>query len=81
MSKCSAIKLCAGNVALLDDELLQAINARLAAAGCGVFAKKSGAPAAALELKVDSYVLETDVHFPTDLNLLWDAGEQVRGLD
>ena len=64
------------NVALLDDELLQQINARLAAAGCGVFAKKDGAPAAALDLKVDSYVLETDVHFPTDLNLLWDAGRK-----
>ena len=64
------------NVALLDDELLQQINARIAAAGRGVFAKKAGAPAAALELKVDSYVLETDVHFPTDLNLLWDAGRK-----
>jgi len=64
------------NVALLDDELLQAINARIAAAGREVFAKKAGAPLAALELKVDSYVLETDVHFPTDLNLLWDAGRK-----
>jgi hypothetical protein len=64
------------NVALLDDELLQAINARIAAAGREVFAKKAGAPVAALELKVDSYVLETDVHFPTDLNLLWDAGRK-----
>ena len=64
------------NVALLDDELLQAINARLAAAGREVFAKKDGAPLAALEIKVDSYVLETDVHFPTDLNLLWDAGRK-----
>ena len=64
------------NVALLDDELLQAINARLVAAGRGVFAKKAGAPLAALEIKVDSYVLETDVHFPTDLNLLWDAGRK-----
>lgn len=27
-------------------------------------------------LKVDTYVLETDVHFPTDLNLLWDAGRK-----
>lgn len=26
--------------------------------------KKSGAPAPALELKADTYVLETDVHFP-----------------
>jgi len=64
------------NVALLDDELLQQINARIAAAGREVFAKKAGAPLAALEVKVDSYVLETDVHFPTDLNLLWDAGRK-----
>lgn len=64
------------NVALLDDELLQQINARIAAAGREVFAKKDGAPLAALEVKVDSYVLESDVHFPTDLNLLWDAGRK-----
>jgi hypothetical protein len=64
------------NVALLDEELLQQINARIAAAGREVFAKKAGAPLAALELKVDSYVVETDVHFPTDLNLLWDAGRK-----
>ena len=25
---------------------------------------------------MDTYVLETDVHFPTDLNLLWDAGRK-----
>jgi hypothetical protein len=55
---------------------LQQINARIAAAGREVFAKKAGAPGAALEIKVDSYVLETDVHFPTDLNLLWDAGRK-----
>ena len=41
-----------------------------------MFAKKGGAPVAALEIKVDTYVLETDVHFPTDLNLLWDAGRK-----
>ena len=64
------------NVALLDDELLQQINARIAAAGREVFAKKGGAPLAALEVKADTYVLETDVHFPTDLNLLWDAGRK-----
>ena len=64
------------NVALLDDELLQQINARIAAAGREVFAKKDGAPVAALEVKVDTYVLEADVHFPTDLNLLWDAGRK-----
>lgn len=64
------------NVALLDDELLKEINALVAAAGREVFAKKGGAPVAALEVKVDTYVLETDVHFPTDLNLLWDAGRK-----
>jgi len=34
-----------------------------------VFRKKKGGapPSPALEVKVDSYVLETDVHFPTDL--------------
>jgi len=64
------------NVALLDDALLQEINARIAAAGREVFAKKGGAPLAALEVKVDTCVLETDVHFPTDLNLLWDAGRK-----
>ena len=44
------------NVALLDDELLRQVNARIAAAGREVFAKKDGAPAAALEVKVDTYV-------------------------
>lgn len=64
------------NVALLDAELLQQLNGRSAAAGREVFAKKAGAPVAALEIKVDSYVLESAVHFPTDLNLLWDAGRK-----
>ena len=27
-------------------------------------------------MKVDSYVLETNVHYPTDLNLLWDAARK-----
>ena len=64
------------NVALVDDALLKEINALVAAAGRKVFAKKAGAPAEPLAIKVDSYVLETDVHFPTDLNLLWDAGRK-----
>ena len=64
------------NVALLDDALLQAINARIAAAGREVFAKKDGAPLAAPEVKADSCVLETDVHFPTDPSLLWDSGRK-----
>jgi len=54
--------------ALLDDELRPQINARIAAAGREVSAKKGGAPLAALAVKVDSCVLERDVPFPTDLH-------------
>lgn len=64
------------NVALVDEELLQQINALIAASGREVFRKKESAPVEALAIKVDTYVLETDVHFPTDLNLLWDAGRK-----
>jgi len=64
------------NVALLDEDTLREINARVAAAGREVFKKNDRACVAPLELKVDTYVLETDVHFPTDLNLLWDAGRK-----
>jgi hypothetical protein len=64
------------NVALLDEATLQEINALVAAAGRAVFKKKESAPAEPLQIKVDTYVLETDVHFPTDLNLLWDAGRK-----
>ena len=42
------------NVALLDDQLLQQINARITAAGREVFAKRDGSPPAALAVKVDS---------------------------
>lgn len=63
------------NVALLDEAVLREINARVAAAGREVFQKKTG-PAPALAIKVDTYVLETDVHFPTDLNLLFDSGRK-----
>lgn len=42
------------NVALLDDELLQEINARVAAAGREVIATRDGAPLAALAIKVDT---------------------------
>jgi hypothetical protein len=59
------------NVYHLDEPLLIQINALIAQAGRGVFKKKE-----VLELihaKTDSYVLETNVHFPTDLNLLWDG--------
>jgi len=64
------------NVALLDAALLKEINLRVAKAGRSVFEQKPGAALAPLQIKVDTYVLETDVHFPTDLNLLFDAGRK-----
>jgi IS5 family transposase len=58
------------NVSLLDDETLKQINELVAKAGQALLPNKK------LNVKIDSYVLETNVHFPTDLNLLWDAGRK-----
>lgn len=64
------------NVALVDAALLKQINVLVAATGRQVFVSKPVGQPAALQIKVDTYVLETDVHFPTDLNLLFDAGRK-----
>ena len=50
--------------------------ALVAAAGREVFPCGPGPVPEPLAIKVDTYVLETDVHFPTDLNLLFDAGRK-----
>lgn len=61
------------NVQLIDEELLQQINALIVEAGHSLLKKKEQEE---LRLKTDSYVLETNVHFPTDLNLLWDSSRK-----
>ena len=61
------------NVCHVDEELLQQINAVVVKAGRAVFKKKESTPAEPIRAKADTYVLETNVHFPTDVNLLWDA--------
>lgn len=58
------------NVRLLDEETLTQINDWVVAAGHRLL------KADQLAVKVDSYVLEAKVHFPTDLNLLWDAARK-----
>lgn len=58
------------NVGLLTPELLDAINQHVVAAGHVLVKKK---PEEALRGRCDSFVLETHVHYPTDINLLWDA--------
>jgi IS5 family transposase len=64
------------NAALVDAGLLKQINVLVAASGRQVFVSKPLSGPAPLRIKVDSYALETDVHFPTDLNLLFDAGRK-----
>lgn len=64
------------NVSFIDEELLQKINSLVVEHGHNLLKKKGEE---ALQLKTDSYVLQTNVHFPTDLNLLWDALR--KGLD
>ncbi len=58
------------NVTLLDDDTVRQLNEVILAFGHDVFKKKEGA---ALRLKTDSFVVESNVHFPTDYNLLWDC--------
>lgn len=58
------------NVSLVDEALLQEINLLVVDAGHKLVKKKEDE---AFKLKTDSYALETNVHFPTDLNLLWDS--------
>ena len=57
------------NVTLLDEKLLEEINEIVVEAGDHLLKKKEED----IRLKTDSYALETNVHFPTDLNLLWDS--------
>lgn len=61
------------NVRLLDDELLKQVNDVIVTVGHEVFKKKESA---ALRLKTDSFVVETDTHFPTDYSLLWDSARK-----
>jgi IS5 family transposase len=61
------------NVSLLDDETVKELNNIIVEFGHDVFKKKE---AAALRLKTDSFVVESNVHFPTDYNLLWDCARK-----
>jgi IS5 family transposase len=61
------------NVSLLDDETVQELNQVIVEFGHEVFKKKEEE---ALRLKTDSFVVESNVHFPTDYNLLWDSARK-----
>ena len=56
------------NVSLIDEDLLYKINQVVVEAGYQLLKKKEN-EVIELQLKTDSYAVETNVHFPTDLNL------------
>ena len=58
------------NVYLLTPELVSEIGQLVVESGHAVARKKPGEP---LRGRCDSFVVETDVHYPTDVNVLWDA--------
>ena len=58
------------NVSMLRPELLAKIGQMVVEEGHALARKKPGEP---LRGRCDSFVVETDVHYPTDVNLLWDA--------
>jgi hypothetical protein len=62
------------NVSLFTPELLDKINQLVVKAGHVVVKKKEDE---ALRGRCDSFVVETDVHYPTDINLLYDAMRKV----
>lgn len=58
------------NVKLISKEQIDEINLLVVEAGHRLVKKKEDEK---LNINVDTYVLESNVHFPTDLNLLWDS--------
>lgn len=66
-------KTISDNVCHVDEELLTKINEIVVRHGRKAL-KKNGDEK--LEVKTDSYVLESNVHHPTDCNLLWDAARK-----
>jgi len=62
------------NVTLLTDGVIKEINEVIVEFGHSrVFKKKEEE---ALRLKTDSFVVESNVHFPTDYGLLWDCARK-----
>lgn len=62
------------NISLLTPEVLNKINLVVVTAGHKLMGKKKEE---SLNGRCDSYVVETDVHYPTDINLLFDAARKV----
>jgi transposase, IS5 family len=64
-----ALQTVKDNVGLLTQEVMDEIGCLVVEKGHALFGKKDRN----LSGRCDSFVVETDVHFPTDINLLWDS--------
>lgn len=60
------------NVSLPDESTIEQINEVVVKAGHCLVKKKEEK----LLIKADTYVLETNVHFPSDISLLWDSARK-----
>ena len=65
-----ALQTIRDNIALLTPQILDEINQVVVKAGHKLVSKKKDTQ---LKCSCDSFVVETDVHYPTDINLLFDA--------
>lgn len=65
-----ALQTLRDNLCLFSPEVLDRINRIVVRYGHGIIGKRADEK---LRASCDSFVLETDVHFPTDINLLLDA--------
>jgi len=61
------------NVQLLDSETILSVSELIVKGAHGLIKKKEGVDCLNLVIKSDSFVVESAVHFPTDMNLLWDS--------
>jgi hypothetical protein len=68
--KHSPLRTLKDNVSLLDQTTIEQIDQLVTKSAHRLL------NVAPLNVKIDTYVLETNVHFPTDFNLLWDASRK-----
>jgi IS5 family transposase len=68
-----ALQTVKDNVGLLTPEVMDKIGCLVVKKGHELFRKKE----MNLSGRCDSFVVETNVHFPTDINLLWDSMRKI----
>ncbi len=66
-----ALQTIRDNTSLFTPEILDKLNQAFIPHGHRLLGKKKGEEG--LKVSCDSFVNKTDVHYPTDINLLWDA--------